>query len=184
MVRRLRAMRYLCIILISLATCAGCRSGAPQATVAAESSFDPFPIILPIEDADPSVRHPVPVRAPTAMLVARHGDSLTVSFPTLEKTNLMVGYKMVTGIMREDSVYRDGVAQPRGMSLGGGLEWKPSTNVLIFGRDGIPKPGQEFTLEHRITMFETDLPGQHMWSSQSGKHYKVLWTQTFRERVR
>ena len=114
------------------------------------------------------------------MLVVRHGDSLTVSFPTLETTNLMVGHKMVTGIAREDSVYRDGVAQPRGMSLGGGFALESSTNVLPLGRDGIPQPGQEFTLEHRVTMFETDVPAQHMWSPQSGKYYRVLWTQTFR----
>ena len=177
-------MRHLIIIVFSLAACTGCRSDAPRATAIADSSSDPFPIIPPIADADPSVRHPVPVRLPTAMLVARHGDSLTVSFPTLEKTNLMVGHKMVTGIMLEDTVYRDGAAQPRGGSLGDGLEFESSTNVLTLGRAGIPKPGQEFTLEHRVTMFETDLPAQHMWSPQSGKHYRVLWVRTFRETVR
>jgi hypothetical protein len=118
------------------------------------------------------------------MRVVRQGDSLAVSFPTLETTNLMVGHKMVTGIAREDRIFRDGVAQPRGGSLGGGLAFESSTNVLILGRDGIPQPGQEFTLEHRVTMFETDLPAQHLWSPQSGKHYRVLWTRTFRETVR
>src|ERR1035438_9672956 len=174
-------MRYLCVILISLATCTGCRSGAPQATAAAQSSPDPFQIIPPVVDADPSVRHPVPVRVPTAMLVVRHGDSLTVSFSMLEATNLMVGHKMVTGIMREDSIYHDGIAKPRGMSLQGGLVFESSTNILTLGQDGIPQPGQEFTLEQRVSMFETDLPAQHMWSPQSGKHYRVLWTRIFSE---
>jgi len=183
-VRRLRAsMRYLCIILLS-AVCAGCRSSAPKAPEVAESHFAPFSIVPPVADADPSIRHPVAVQVPTVMQVVRQGNSLTVSFPKLQTTNLMVGYKMVTGLMREDSIYRNGVAQPRGMSLQGGFGFDPGTNVLTLGRDGIPEAGQEFTIEHRVTMFETDLPAQHMWSPQSGKHYRVLWTQTFRETIR
>jgi len=177
-------MRYLCVILISLAACTGCRSGAPKATTAAASWSDRFPIVPPIADADPTVRHPVPARVPTAMLVVRHGDSLTISFPTFETTNLMVGYKMVTGSTREERVFHDGITQPAGMSLQGGLAFEPSTNILTFGRDGIPQSGHEFTLEYRATMFETDLPAQHMWSPQSRKHYRVLWTRTFRETVR
>jgi hypothetical protein len=110
-------MRYISVILISLAICTGCRSVAPQATSATQSSSDLFPIIPPIADADPSIRHSVPVRVPTAMVVVRHGDLLTVSFPTLAITNLAIGHKMVTGITREDSVYHDGITKPRGMSL-------------------------------------------------------------------
>ena len=176
-------MRYLCILVLLAAACVGCRSSASKASATADSRFDPFPIIPPIADADPSIRHPVPVRVPTLMLVVPHGNSLMVSFPTLE-TNLMVGHKMVTGITREDSVSCDGVAQSRGLSLEDGLAFESSTNVLTLGQDGIPQPGKEFTLEHRVTMFETDLPAQHMWSPQSGKHYRVLWTQTFRETIR
>jgi hypothetical protein len=116
------------------------------------------------------------------MEVARHGDSLTVSFPTLETTNLTVGYKMVTGIMHQESIYRGGVEQPRGRNLRGGLDFEPSTNTLTFGQGGVPK--SEFTLEHRVTMFETDMPSQHRWSPQSGKHYRVLWARIFKEKVR
>jgi hypothetical protein len=161
----------------------GCCSGAPKATAVADSSWEPFRIIPPIADADPSVRHAVLMRVPTRMLVVRHRDSLAVSFPTLETTNLMVGHKMVTGVMREDAVIYDGLAHPRGMSLGG-VVFETSTNVLTFGQEGIPKAGREFTLEQRVTIFETDMPVQHMWSPQSGKHYRVLWARTFRETVR
>jgi hypothetical protein len=101
-----------------------------------------------------------------------------------ETTNLMVGHKMVTGIMRVDSVSSKGITHQRGMSLQGGLAFESDTNVLTFGKDGIPQPGQNFTLEHQVTIFETDLPAQHMWSPQSGKHYRVLWTRTFREAVK
>ena len=106
------------------------------------------------------------------------------SFPSLQTTNLMVGHKMVTGITREESVYRDGVARPRGMSIQDGLAFEYSTNVFTLARDGIPQAGQEFTFEHRVTMFETDLPSQHMWSPQSGKHYRILWTRTFKKMIR
>jgi hypothetical protein len=117
------------------------------------------------------------------MVVVRHGDSLTVSFSTAI-TNLAIGHKMVTGVTREDSIYHDGITKPRGMSLQGGLAFESSTNVLTLGRDGIPQPGEEFVLEQRVTMFETDLPAQHMWSPQSAKHYRVLWTHTFKEIVK
>ena len=87
----------------------------------------------------------------------------------------------MTGIKYEDGVFRDGVVHPRTSCLQGGHELEASTNVLTFGRDGIPHAGQEFAWETRITIFETDLPTQHFWSPQSGKHYRVLWTRTFRE---
>ena len=96
----------------------------------------------------------------------------------------MVGYKMITGIKREDTGHYDSVAHLRGMSLQGGLAFESNTNILTLDRDQAPQPGHEFTLEHRVTFFETDVPAQHMWSPQSGKHYRVLWTQTFRESLR
>ena len=95
----------------------------------------------------------------------------------------MVGKNMVTGVMREDDVYYDGATHPLGMSLQGGIAFEPSTNVLALGKEGLPAPGTEFTMEHKITIFETDLPPQHMWSPQSGKRYRLLWTKTFREAV-
>jgi hypothetical protein len=48
-------------------------------------------------------------------------------------------------------------------------------------RDKIPQPGIEYVVEYRVTLFETDLPGQHMWRPLSGKHYRVLWTRNFRQ---
>ena len=96
----------------------------------------------------------------------------------------MIGQNMATGITREESIHSAGVASRLGMSLQGGLAFDASTNLFTLSGDAIPQPGQEFTFECRITMFETDVPGQHMWSPQSGKHYKVLWTQTFKEPIR
>ena len=86
--------------------------------------------------------------------------------------------------MREDNLSRDGVTRPLGMSLQDGLGFESRTNVLTLRPEMIPSPGHELVLEHRVTLFETDLPPQHMWSPQSGKHYQVLWTRTFREMVK
>jgi hypothetical protein len=70
------------------------------------------------------------------------------------------------------------------MSLQGGLLFESSTNVLAFKIGTLPTAGRELTLQHRVAVFETDVPAQHMWSPESGKYYRVLWTQTFKEAVR
>jgi hypothetical protein len=96
----------------------------------------------------------------------------------------MVGHKRITGVMRENSLHHDGIAKPRDMSLQGRLVFAASTNVVTLGQVGISRSGQEFTLEHRDTLFETDVPAQHLWSPQSGKNHRVLWTHAFRETVK
>jgi len=157
---------------------------ATNAPSAGPSHWQPSSPIPPIAEADPSRRSLVSAQVPSIMQVMRDGDFLTVRFPTIQATNLMVGHKMVTGIMREESIDFGGKAYPLGMSLQGGAAVAASTNTITLPRDKLPPPGQEFTFEHRVTVFETDLPAQHMWSPQSGKLYKVLWTRTFRERFR
>jgi hypothetical protein len=56
-------------------------------------------------------------------------------------------------------------------------------SLIALARDEIPKAGQELSFEYRVTMFETDLPSQHRWSPQSGKHYRILWTRAFKESI-
>ena len=176
-------MRHLCITIVSAAVWVRCQASDRTLQTAVNPGTNLFPLIPPVADADPAIRHAVSVRVPLAMRAVRQGDSLMVSFLSLESTNLMVGQTMVTGITREESVYRDGVMQPRGMGIQDGLTFESTTNIFTLGRDGIPQGGQEFTFEHRVTMFETDLPSQHMWSPQSGKHYRVLWTRTFKAMI-
>src|SRR6185503_15374327 len=55
------------------------------------SRIDGFPIIPANPNANPTNRSPVTVRIPTAIRVVRHGESLTISFPSLQTTNLMIG---------------------------------------------------------------------------------------------
>jgi hypothetical protein len=144
-----------------------------------------FPTIPPEAGADPSIRHPVSVQLPTAMHLERRGDTLTVSFPSVQATNLMVGYKMVTGIAREDQIVRGGIVhlRERWSSIQEGLALESTNHVLTLRQEEIPKAGQKFVLECRVTVFETDLPSQHTWSPETGKHYRTLWTRTFSEAI-
>jgi hypothetical protein len=175
-------MRYWYIFLLVGAVGVGCQSQAVKTPAPAGSaSFRDLP---PDPGADPSRRHFVTAWVPTGMQVERGDDSLTVSFLSLEPTNLTVGYKMTVGIRQENSIYHDGEEKPMGMSLQSGLAFAASTNTLAVPTVDYSQPGENFDFDHRITIFETDLPAQHMWSPQSGKHYQVLWSGDFREPIR
>jgi hypothetical protein len=41
---------------------------------------------------------------------------------------------------------------------------------------------QKYIVEMDLTVFETDIPGQHMWDPHS-KNYKVLWQRTLKQIV-
>ena len=84
------------------------------------------------------------VRVPDAMRILREGDSLTVSFPSYQTTNLTVGHKMVTGITSEDRVIRNGVGAG---SCGRGHLWTRSDEQMAEPgsfRVGRPPPGQHW----------------------------------------
>ena len=139
-VRRVKARTCcLCAILILFA-CVGCRSSLSKVD-ATISDVDLFPIVPPISDATPSARLAFPIRVPLTMVVVRHNDTLAVSFPDLETTNVTVGYKMVTGIAHEERLCYNVVTHLRGRSLLSGATFGDSTNLLTFGRDGIPTLG-------------------------------------------
>jgi len=182
--------RFFCIILLSTA-CGGCRSDAAKAPAAPRSSLDPLQDIQPIADADPSRRHPVATPVPTGFDLVRREETLIYRFTELQTTNLMVGFKMVTGVKYEGSMHCDGtvcslfrllVGSHRLMSA---PDLDTSTRTFKLDREkGFAQSGEGCIFEYRVTIFETDLPSQHMWSPQSGKHYKVLWTRTFKETIR
>jgi hypothetical protein len=50
-----------------------------------------------------------------------------------------------------------------------------STEVLSRVQDGIPAPGTRYVIEHDISLFEADIPPQHMWSPESSRNFRVLW---------
>ena len=187
--RRRTSMRHLCIIMLAAVGSFGCRhtphiAGTSQRQVVADG-LNPIP---PIADADPLVRHLVSVQVPTALLIRRTHEELVVGFAPLRSTNLTVGSKMVTGTECEMHIYNDGVPVQTQRhpfsSLGTGLRFEPWETKFTAKQDGLPQAEAEYVVEWRLTMFETDLPAQHLWSPRSGKHYSVLFSQTFKETVR
>ena len=182
-------MRHLCIIVLAAVSSFGCHHASDDAVTSQRQvvgdGLDPIP---PIADADPSIRHRVSVQVPTSLLIRRTHDELAVGFAPLRSTNLTVGSNMVTGTKWEMHIYRDGAPvqfqRHPVSSLGGGLRFEPWETTFTTKQDGLPQAGQEYIVELRLTMFETDLPAQHLWSPRSGKRYSVLFTQTFKETVR
>ncbi|MDQ6633013.1 MAG: hypothetical protein M3Y82_14860 [Verrucomicrobiota bacterium] len=143
---------------------------------------DPFPVIPPITEADPFKRHTVSVRVPGLSKATRNGNSLTIDLLSLQTTNLMVGHEMVTGIISEDKIYQNGKEHLLSTKIQSGLIIETNETVTL-GPNEISQKGQEFTFEHRVTIFETDLPPQHDWSPQEGKHFRVLWERAFKETI-
>jgi hypothetical protein len=148
----------------------------------------PGPILSPITNADPSIRHSISVRVPTRLKVGRTTDTLSVTIDTnsFEYTNLMVGTNMVTGVRSEWYVYPVGEAKPAngGVGFSDLLDFNSGSMVNYWHTepDGIPLPGKKYVVEIDLAAFETDVPPQHMWRPY-GKNYKVLWRRTLKQTV-
>jgi hypothetical protein len=141
--------------------------------------------------ADPSLRHSVTVQLPTKLEIKRTQHSLSVGYTSLEAVELTVGLNMTEGLRDEERIYRNGDSSPETsyVSETDSIEIKSQpwnfTQVFKPGEGAnFPQPGTEYDVERRLTLFETDEPPQHEWSPQSGKHYKELWTKTFKEHVK
>lgn len=179
----------ICIFSLAMA-CLSCRQATvPSTEAGGPPTRDTMDLVPPIPDADPSVRHPVQARVPAGLRLERTRNRLVVSIGPAQSTNLTVGARMVTGTESEIHIFRDGVpveSKPwhQSGSLGTGLSFEPYQFTFTTARDGMPQPGGDYTVEYRRTIFETDLPAQHFWSPRSGKHYRVLWSQTFKETVK
>jgi hypothetical protein len=143
------------------------------------------PIYPPTADADPSIRHDVVVAMPTRLTVERTADRMTVGFdPTAtEGVKITLGDRMTMGVKSELRVWGEGEARPveanGGVTLGGpvtssDLGLQSEKYFLNRAQGGIPVPGKSYIVEEDVSVFETDIPAQHMWSPTS-KKYKVLW---------
>ncbi len=141
----------------------------------------------PIADVDPLVRHQVLVKVPTRVKIERGTDTLAIEVDrnSLQTTNITVGSKMVTGVQSELFVYAEGDArpsQPGRIGLSGGLDFNLGKDFFNSKQQGIPMPGKKYVVEMDLSIFETDIPPQHMWSPY-GKNYRVLWKRTLRRLV-
>jgi hypothetical protein len=139
----------------------------------------------PTADADPSIRQDVVVAVPTRLSVERTPDRMSVGFDlgSAESVKITLGDRMTMGVKYELRVYGEGEARP--VEANGGVGLAGPVNLsdpgflngktfLNRARDGIPAQGKSYIVEEDVSIFETDIPAQHMWSPTS-KKYKVLW---------
>lgn len=141
--------------------------------------FAGFPVLPPRADANPEKRLARDVMVPTTINVERSESQIGVGIDraTFKSESLLVGENMIVGFAWETDVLSGGKVVSTGRrGLG-----TPGNSVSYYNasQDGIPRPGEKYTVEVRLTVFETDLPPQHFWSPESGK-YRVLTTKTLR----
>jgi hypothetical protein len=167
------------------------RAQTPKWNVAFQDSATALhpPGYSPTADADPSVRHVVVVPMPTRLSVQRKSDRLSVGFDlaSARKVKITVGKKMSIGVKYEMRVYAKGDARPRNSGgVGYASIMEPITTSepdFLNGRaflnsadGGIPAPGTRYVIEEDVSIFETDIPAQHIWSPESGR-YRVIWAE-------
>jgi hypothetical protein len=174
----------LCLALVLSGGLFGCSAIAQSS--AKHDQWQPFQIIPPITNANPSIRYQISVRFPTKLKIERASDTISETIDTnaFESTNLMVGTNMVTGVESKIYVYPEGESRPAngGLGLSSGLDFKLGVCYWHTKQDGIPLPGKKYVVEIDLAAFETDIPPQHMWSPH-GKKYKILWEQTLKQIV-
>jgi hypothetical protein len=164
----------------------GCSAIAENPTNS--NQWQGFPILPPITNANPSIRVPLLVHVPTKLKIERASDRLSVEIDksSLEATNLMVGTNMVTGVENKVYVYREGESRPAIGGYGlGGIDFNLGTSIWHIKPDRVPinpMSTQKYVVEMDLTVFETDIPPQHMWDPH-GKNYKVLWRRTLKQIV-
>lgn len=147
-----------------------------------------FPQPPPIPGADPTVRHEVVVLAPAALSVRKAEDgALAIGWVKANPipVRLEVGHRMVVGTRTDESVWSGDERLPahdtEGL-YGGEPMWVVDGEGFLrdLPADSEAKP---LVLRAVVQVFETDIPGQHMWSPTGGR-YRVLWERTYEVRLR
>ncbi|HLZ53091.1 MAG TPA: hypothetical protein VKS19_01300 [Verrucomicrobiae bacterium] len=141
-----------------------------------QAKFEGFPVLPPIANADPSVRHEVMVTVPTRFFIER--TSSTVSFwvdsRSFVRTNISVGTNMLV-CFQDELMTRDGDAWTNisGTQLNGGLGRDFGEATLDTAAHLMPTNNSDFKMT--VQIFETDIPPQHLWDPYSEK-FRILWT--------
>ena len=146
--------------------------------------FKGFPVLPPIPTADPSIRTDREFRLPASLKVKRTDQQMSFSFEVVGPVKVKVGKDMVTGLKQELRVYRAGKVVVSGYSsLKSGPGDTSSIGVALNRSiDKVPQPGEKYTVEVQLTLFESDIPPQHFWSPERGK-YRILWTKTLKQKT-
>jgi hypothetical protein len=75
-------------------------------------------------------------------------------------------------------------AQPDGMELKSGTDFASIGEEMLNREDhDFPTLGKEFVFEMDLSIFETEVPPQHMWNPMIGSNYKTIWHGVIRQIV-
>lgn len=145
--------------LLALVAAIGCAAQESQQ----EALPIGFPVLPPIEGADPSIRRKQIIEVPTQVIVKRDGNQakVTVDPMSFMSFEITVGQKMVIGTRATMTVLPE---EERGIiSLYDDLPRADGAAALEVG------PGAA-EVQIRVEVFETDIPAQHRWQPTSGKY--------------
>ncbi len=136
-----------------------------------------FEALEAIEDADPERRHTEVLWMPSRLLLESSDIGTLVGFDStsVHKIKISVGHKMVVGC-EWVLCYFDGTEQIElRRNLGGSLGTLfGSGRMAIQGLNSIAESKGSLQLIAELTVFETDIPIQHMWDPKRGR-YRALW---------
>jgi hypothetical protein len=150
--------------------------------------FAGFPVYPRIANADSADRHDLTFRVPTHLRISRTDTQIFIELDpdTVETVSVSVGKNMVFGMQDESRVLRGENEVVSGIggltSFGPDVTPNLGTSILNRSLDHVPNPGEHYTVECKVELFETDLPAQHIWMPQ-GKKFRVVWTRTIRQEV-
>lgn len=136
-----------------------------------------FQEIGPIEDANPEQRQIRTLTIPTALIVEPKETATHIGFDehSVCTLNLEVGYKMVVGCEWTLSYFRGAERVVLRRSNGGSLgALNGNARHVVQGLQEIADTQGSLQLIAEFSVFETDIPPQHMWMPKKGK-YRVLW---------
>ncbi|KPJ61482.1 MAG: hypothetical protein AMJ46_02030 [Latescibacteria bacterium DG_63] len=160
--------------LAALAVLISSSVGLSQETAEQVQLFEPLEAI---QDADPEQRHWEVLRMPSELIVESKDNGTHIGFDSssVHTIKVTVGHKMVVGC-EWILYYFDGTEQVElRRNTGGSLEvLLGSGRDVVQGLDKIVESQGSLQLIAELTMFETDIPPQHMWIPRKGR-YRPLW---------
>jgi len=149
--------------LLTLVVALGCAPGERRQETPIHVGF---PVLPPIDGADPSIRRKETIQVPTRLNLKREGTLVGVSLDesTFVAAEIEVGKNMVVGTQITLTVLPE---EERGtVILSDGPPGAHWGTFLEIGAEAVQ-------LQARIEVFETDIPAQHMWGPTAGR-YRVL----------
>jgi hypothetical protein len=134
-----------------------------------------FPELPPIRDADPSIRHICRLQVPTKLLIESESDEVEIRDDTdsMQEVTITLGSKMILGVETELSIFSGEKRIEHRVSLRSPPSFGDGTSIFA-GLQKTANSQGDLDVVYHITIFETDIPAQHLWMPKS-RRYKILW---------